>query len=471
MSGLPAQRGTGFTWVGLSIVSMPCLAGTARLAEASAGMKTRLRAWAWLLPVLALLASCARESAEGKARVTATSTTRSAHTRSPSQGARPDHVVLTWSGDPRTTQTIQWRTGPIQSGGAVQYAIKSQTNGLAPSDWQFVAATSQRLEDRRLADEPVVQWHRWTLRGLRPGTTYAYRVGSDANWSEPTQFTTAPAGKTGFKFIYLGDAQKGFPQWGELLHAALEREPDTAFVLMAGDLVNKGNQREEWDALFHAAAGVFDRSPLVPAVGNHECQGGRPRLFCDLFALPDNGPAGLPPGRVYAFEYGAALVVVLDSNLDPARQARWLEGQLRRTQATWKFVAFHHPLYSSAPRRDNARLRRFWAPIFDRYHVDLVLQGHDHAYLRTVPLRAGRHVASAAEGTTYVVSTSGSKMYAQARSDYVAVGFTNVPAYQVIETQASPARLLYSAYDREGRERDRLVIEKRVDEPGKNRGW
>ncbi len=378
-------------------------------------------------------------------------------------------MVLTWGGDPRTTQTIQWRTGPAQSSGSVQYAIESQTNGLAAGDWQLLTATSQRLEDRRLADDPVVQWHRATLRDLRPGTTYAYRVGSDANWSEPAQFTTAPADKTGFKFIYLGDAQKGFPQWGALLRFALAREPDTAFVLMAGDLVNRGNQREEWDALFRAATGVFDRCPLVPAVGNHECQGGQPRLFCDLFALPDNGPAGLPPGRIYAFEYGAALIVVLDSNLNPAGQSRWLEDQLRRSRATWKFVVFHHPLYSSAPRRDHARLRRLWTPIFDRYQVDLVLQGHDHAYLRTVPLRAGRRVANAAEGTTYVVSNSGSKMYAQTRSDYVAVGFTNVPTYQVIETQSAPARLIYTAFDRQGRERDRLVIEKGADQPGAER--
>ncbi len=56
---------------------------------------------------------------------------------------------------------------------------------------------------------------------------------------------------------------------------------------------------------------------------------------------------------------------------------------------------FHHPVYPSHPWRDTPALREHWVPIFDKHHVDLVLQGHDHAYLRTYPLRGHRRVDSA----------------------------------------------------------------------------
>jgi 3',5'-cyclic AMP phosphodiesterase CpdA len=308
----------------------------------------------------------------------------------------------------------------------------------------------------------VVHRHTAVLSGLRPGTTYLYSVGdgSNAGWSDVAEFTTAPGRVEPFSFVYMGDAQNGLDRWGSLVRTAFRERPDAAFYLMAGDLVNRGNERDDWDSLFHNAAGIYDRRPLVPVLGNHECQGGRPRLYLEQFTLPANGPAGVEPGRAYAFEYSNALFVILDSNLDPAGQTDWLERQLAGTQATWKFVAYHHPAYSSAPKRDNARVRELWTPIFDRYHVDLALQGHDHAYLRTYPLKDQRRVDRPQDGTVYVVSVSGTKFYEQAPRDYTEFGLTRVATYQVLDLQVSGPRLVYRAYDLDGTLRDHFVVEK-----------
>src|SRR5690606_26571695 len=106
-----------------------------------------------------------------------------------------------------------------------------------------------------------------------------------------------------------------------------------------------------------------------------------------------------------------ALFIVLDSNLSAGDQVDWLREQLESSDATWKFAICHHPAYSSAPHRNNVGVREAWGSLFDKYHVDMVLQGHDHAYLRTYPMKAGKRVDSAAEGTYYVVSVSGTKFY------------------------------------------------------------
>jgi hypothetical protein len=375
---------------------------------------------------------------------------------------RPDHVILTWSDDPRTTQTIQWRTGPGIRRGYVAYLKRAAYDRLGPRSLRRLRAQTERVETPSLLNDPVIHWHTVTLRDLEPDATYVYSVGADQRdgWTELAEFKTAPEGVEPFSFIYMGDAQNGLDRWGTLVKNAFRQRPDAAFYVMAGDLVNRGAERDDWDRLFHNAAGVYNRRPVMPVIGNHECQGGRPTLYLKFFALPENGPAGVESERVYAFEYSNALFIGLDSNLPPGSQAAWLEQQLACSKATWKFVIYHHPAYSSVPQRDNKKLRESWAPIFDKYHVDFALQGHDHAYLRTYPMNGHRPVANPKQGTIYIVSVSGTKMYQQDKRDYTEFGMTNVATYQVLDIQISGDRLVYRAYDIDGRLWDELVIEK-----------
>ena len=375
---------------------------------------------------------------------------------------RPDQIVLTWSDDPKTTQAIQWRTSTKIKKGVVTFQKKSAFHRFHPSPTKQVKAETMRLETGTLVNDPVIHRHTAVLHGLEPGTTYVYSVGggSKEGWSELAEFTTAPGGIKPFSFIYMGDAQNGLDRWGTLVHNAFRDRPDAAFYVMAGDLVNRGKERDDWDSLFYNAEGIYDRRQLVPVIGNHECQGGQPTLYLKQFALPTNGPAKIEPERAYAFEYSNAQFVILDSNLDPAGQAQWLEEQLSRSKAVWKFVVYHHPAYSSGGNRDNREVREIWTPIFDKYHVDLALQGHDHAYLRTYPMKGQQRVKSPKEGTVYIISVSGTKAYAQGKHDYTEVGMTNVATYQVLDIQISGNRLVYRAHDIDGKVRDEFVIEK-----------
>lgn len=374
---------------------------------------------------------------------------------------RPDQVVLTWAGDPRTSQAIQWRTARSVNRGAA-LVIESGRDHRPLAEWRRIEAETTTLTSISTANDPVVHRHTAVVDGLQAATTYTYRVGDgrSRHWGPPVRFTTAPEGPADFGFVYMGDAQNGLDTWGRLVRGAFRSRPDVAFYLMAGDLVDRGNERDDWDDFFHNARGVFDRRTLVPVIGNHECQGGQPTLYLGQFALPRNGPPDLPAERVYAFEYGNALFVVLDSNLPPEKQTDWLEDRLRTSDARWKIVSYHHPAYSSAPNRDNVRLRELWTPVFDRHGVDLALQGHDHAYLRTHPIRGGQRVENPAAGTTYIVSVSGTKLYPQADRPETVVGFTNVATWQVLDLRIAGDRLTYRSYDRRGTLRDDFVIDK-----------
>lgn len=75
---------------------------------------------------------------------------------------------------------------------------------------------------------------------------------------------------------------------------------------------------------------------------------------------------------------------------------------------------YHHPLFSASNGRDNTKLRELWRPLFDKYKVDLTLQGHDHAYA-TGRVSQGDNVMDGIKmqdqiGTVYVVSVGEGKM-------------------------------------------------------------
>ncbi len=375
----------------------------------------------------------------------------------------PDQVLLTWSEDPATSQTIQWRTGVSVRKSVVTYMKKSEFHSSHAHLPTIIAAHSKLLWLPYTINDPMNYRHTAVLTGLEPNTTYVYAVSSDTNrvFSPMAEFTTAPATAASFSFIYMGDVQNGYDEWRKLLLRSHKTCPTAAFHIIAGDLVDRGFARFEWDMFFHNARGIYNHKPLVPALGNHEYQLGKPWLYHRLFTLPQNGPSSIEPQKAYTFQYANALFIILDSNLPPETQTEWLEAQLAQSSAVWKFVVYHHPAYPSSKSRDNPTIRTHWTPLFDTYHVDLALQGHDHAYLRTYPMRGGEPVPSSAEGTTYIISVAGTKFYGQGNHEYIDVGFTNTATFQVIDIETGPfERLTYRAYDVNGVLQDKLVIDK-----------
>lgn len=330
------------------------------------------------------------------------------------------HITLTWAADARTTQTITWQTDFRVVGGKVQYGEPSK-GGVFPNIFRTVDAEVSGLA----TNEGNSSVHSATLTGLKPGTKYLYRVSDGDSWSEINSFRTSPVNVSRFKMLVFGDSQSmNYDMWSDTLHQAYQANPDAAFMINVGDLVDVGLDYGQWRGWFAAGTGVIDHIPVVPVVGNHETYtGGRgfsmPLLFTGQFRLPDNGPEGLK-GQVYSFDYGNVHFSVLDSQAGEERefaphmieeQQVWLDQDLARTTKLWKIVLIHRPLYDNRSKDGNAHLRSAFRPIFDKYHVDVVLAGHDHAYTRSYPLR-GEVVVESTVGTRYITTgRSGTKFY------------------------------------------------------------
>jgi hypothetical protein len=378
----------------------------------------------------------------------------------------PDQVTIAFGSDPARDLVWCWRTSP-----EVKLTALRLVRAPGGQDVRVVMGGSTLLEVPNLLNDPVIRRHRVMVDGLEPDTVYLYSLGdgTEAGWGPWRRVKTGPDRARSVQFLYLGDAQTGLESWGRLLKAAYRRHPQADFVVLAGDLVDRGNERTNWDHFFLRAASVFDRVPLMPCVGNHEYLDMGPRLYRAFFELPRNGPDGIEPDLVYHFECGDAFFAVLDSTLavsspDQAkRQAEWLDQALSETRATWKFAIFHHPVYPSHPWRDSPAMREHWVPIFDKHHVDLVFQGHDHAYLRTYPLRTNHRAEGSGQGTIYLIAVSGDKFVDQGPHDYIERGFTHVPTYQTIDIDAHLNRLSYRAWTEDGKIVDELTIDKPRD--------
>jgi phosphodiesterase/alkaline phosphatase D-like protein len=178
----------------------------------------------------------------------------------------PDRIILTWSGDPTTTQSVTWRTSTEVAVGKAELAVATAGPEMR-NDAKSFDATSTALK----TDINTAHFHSVTFKDLTPGTKYAYRVGDGTNWSEWFHFSTARVEQEPFSFIYFGDAQNDIrSMWSRVIREAYSDAPKAKFLLHAGDLINTAQSDAEWGEWFGAGHWLNAMIPNVPVVGNHE---------------------------------------------------------------------------------------------------------------------------------------------------------------------------------------------------------
>ncbi|MEI7024809.1 metallophosphoesterase family protein [Paenibacillus sp. y28] len=137
------------------------------------------------------------------------------------------------------------------------------------------------------------------------------------------------------------------------------------------------------------------------------------------------------------------------------RRAEWLRKDLSATRQPWKLVAIHRPAYGGS--QDEKVLKR-WAPVFDEFGVDLVLQGHNHEYSRSYPMTNNR-ITGDKEGTVYVVANTSGPKFNEKKDDqfYHRVHFQN-NKQMFAGIRVGQDALTYEAYDADGRKLDEFVL-------------
>ena len=381
-----------------------------------------------------------------------------------------DRIILTWTGDPSRTQAVTWRTDTSVQVGLAEIAVAGDNAEFQRTARQLKAKTS--LLESNLSK---AHYHSVEFAALLPKTKYAYRVGDGANWTEWFHFTTASDRPDPLTFVYFGDAQNDVKSlWSRVVREAFINAPKAQFFLHAGDLINRSENDAEWGEWHQSGGWLNAMTPSIATPGNHEYSKVGPMLTYTLsrhwkpqFAQPENGPPNLLETTFYTDIQGVR-IISLNSNEQIQEQVPWLEQTLasRDDSIRWTILTFHHPIYSSAKNRDNKEIREKWQPIFDKFGVDLVLQGHDHAYARSGLVNSTTGVVAKGQaGTVYVVSVSGPKMYdvgRPTRPEFQRVA-EDTQLFQVITVDGN--ELKYDAITATGQPYDSFVLKKQPGHP------
>ena len=329
----------------------------------------------------------------------------------------PRFVRVTFTQDSTTGVNITWNTDRPQTDTMVEY-------GKTTAYGRFVRGSVF------MANGDLKATHEAKLAGLEPDTLYHYRVGAANDWSRDHTFRTTPADVcTPFAFVALGDDRSDdnygpSNKWHPILDDAIENE-HPYFAFNTGDIVMKGKDVGQWINLLKASSPSIADTPLMACLGNHDVgpSEGDAANYNQVFNFPRNDVTNTED--FYFFTTANAIFVSLSTETyrdgDPkfSMQAKWLDKVLTDHPKMWKFVFFHRPCYTSHgdilgknighPPNEVGQNKAFTA-VFDKHHVDIVFNGHNHWYERIGPLRGngdaaeGIPVDDPSKGTIYIIT-------------------------------------------------------------------
>lgn len=238
---------------------------------------------------------------------------------------------------------------------------------------------------------------------------------------KPTTPTAPPGKDLLLRFVSVADTGTGTQGQYAVADAMTHYHSQSTFDLavLAGDNIYNNGEIEK-------IGEVFERpyQPLLKqGVKFHACLGNH-----DIRTANGEHQVRYPgfnmQGRYYTFRREPVQFFVLDtnSNADWKPQLAWLEQELSHSDAPWKVVFGHHPVYTSGLYGVNKAFIKTLTPLFQKYRVQLYINGHDHDYERTRPIN----------GTTYLICGAGA---------------ATRPVFRSAWTEHSASQLSFAAFE------------------------
>jgi hypothetical protein len=297
--------------------------------------------------------------------------------------------------------------------------------------------------------------------------------------TKTTEATNATA-SSGFNFAAGGD-------WGctdntiDTVNNILEKSPE--LVLGLGDYSYGEEYGEDSEKCWFDITKPIDGIMKI-AIGNHD-------TGADLEALMNH--FGLTE-QYYSFDYQNVHFIALgteqeylDMSNDKAKeQLAFVQSDLEKASSNpnieWIIPFFHRMMYAREPSSIvdsyDHNIVDLYHPLFEKYGVHLVLQGHSHSYERTYPLRYNPEgngenpiVTSKDSSSNYrnvdglVIATVGTggafPTILHIVPEYVAVGYKNLFGFLNMDVSSDGKTLVGTFYDNaDGGIKDRFSITK-----------
>ncbi len=289
--------------------------------------------------------------------------------------AKVERLRLMWYDDPATQAVVGWDQ---VSGAGPVLLLDNADHGTEAQGYAF-SFTPDVVRQAKGMNNHFVH-----LRGLRPNTTYYFVIKDSEGVSRRYYFATAPDhAAERLSIIAGGDSRSNRDARRDANLLVAKLKPHC--VLFGGDYTvdDLASQWVQWMNDWQLTIAEDGRlTPIIPTRGNHEESN---QTLVDVFGMPY-------PNAYYATTIGGDLLRVYTLNTmlpAGAEQREWLESDLRSNQQVrWKIAQYHHPMQPHTSRKwPKNDLIVHWAPLFERYGLDLAVECDAHLVKATWPIR------------------------------------------------------------------------------------
>ncbi len=262
-----------------------------------------------------------------------------------------------------------------------------------------------------------------------------------------------PFSEEAVNFLVFGDwGRNGFFNQRDVARqmGITAQEIDSEFVISTGDNFYPSGVRDiddsRWQTSFELIYTAESlQKPWYVVLGNHDWEG---NIDAEI-EYTERSDRWEMPDRYFTEELNVndstkALFVFIDTTpiVDAARtrhypqsnrwsqsrQLAWIDSTLASSNAAWKIVVGHHPVYvASSKYEDDPNLIRDLAPILNRYHVQAYFSGHDHNL---------QHLRVAESDVNYFVSGAGSLTRAVDPGDPHSLFALRIPGFMAVSLTA-----------------------------------
>lgn len=288
---------------------------------------------------------------------------------------------------------------------SLTYGLKAD---LSDGKTVLIATKSTGQKDK---DGNEYNSNKATISGLAAQTTYYYKVDD----KEIKSFKTGNTDK--FRFAFVGDPQIGSSNelkgadteefynaqsnavandsynWSQTLKKI--QSAGTDFIVSAGDQIQttkkkapgKSSTTSEIEYAGYLSPDTLASLPVATTVGNHDADNANYQYHFNVPNLSNLGDNGKVGGDYY-FTYGDVLFMMLNTqDTNSAEHIQFIQNTVaKNANCKWKVVTLHQDIYGSAEHSNEpeiVNLRYALTPTFEKYGIDAVLTGHDHAYSRS----------------------------------------------------------------------------------------
>ena len=301
------------------------------------------------------------------------------------------------------------------------------------------------------------------LFSFSAGCVYAYDNSSSDVSSKLNEFNFAVAGDFG-----CGDEAK------KTIEAMVSKKPEV--VLALGDLAYKKNP----DCWFNMISPLENISNFKISFGEHDVSRGNITYNQYLKHFNLTKP-------YYSFDYKNVhfIAMATPKNIlipynDTSDQYQFVKRDLMEANINkninWIIVYSFRPFYSSNSTHPGLdELQNLYHPLYDKYHVDLILQAHNHNYQRTYPLSY-----NSTRQSTPIITDKNTESYNNIKNGqiFITVGtggaefynFTGQAPYVVkqlllhgflnVDVTDNGSKLSLTYYNNTGMARDHIIISK-----------